>query len=257
MKFFTKDKKVKLLMNLFEFNKSVKAVKLGQALNILGNFNNKVEIFQVKDSEDVYVKDKNGVIYIFNLITYIYFNNDKLEEEYYLKEMFDNKFYIFNFFKEFKLQQKGFKISDDFTLVEYFDNPNTIYKKNEKYSLKAYTMANEEIANIMLDYCMSLESEKNFSSFLKLAKEINEDYGGKIIIDYQSEEMKAAARLSYHQIEYLDLDINRSSDIVNIHYYDGKLIEKYNRILEITPQQLHQDNKDITDEIKKLIKKDK
>ena len=35
--------------------------------------------------------------------------------------MFDNKFYIFNFFKEFKLQQKGFKISDDFTLVEYFD----------------------------------------------------------------------------------------------------------------------------------------
>ena len=118
-------------------------------------------------------------------------------------------------------------------------------------------MANEEITNIMLDYCMSLESEKNFSSFLKLAKEINEDYGGKIIIDYQSEKIKAAARLSYHQIEYLDLDINRSSDIVNIHYYDGKLIEKYNRILEITPQQLHQDNKDITDEIKKLIKKDK
>ena len=73
MKFFTKDKKVKLLMNLFEFNKSVKAVKLGQALNILGNFNNKVEIFQVKDSEDVYVKDKNGVIYIFILtLSYLF-----------------------------------------------------------------------------------------------------------------------------------------------------------------------------------------
>ena len=144
-----------------------------------------------------------------------------------------------------------------YSIIGNFIFGKSLYKKNEKYSLKAYTMANEEIANIMLDYCMSLESEKNFSSFLKLAKEINEDYGGKIIIDYQSEEMKAAARLSYHQIEYLDLDINRSSDIVNIHYYDGKLIEKYNRILEITPQQLHQDNKDITDEIKKLIKKDK
>ena len=90
--------------------------------------------------------------------------------------------------------------------------------------------------------------------FLPLVKKINDMYGGRTVVEYINRETHFKSDIYFGIVEEFCIDINSSTEVVSLNYKDGKLVESYKEVKNITEEQLSDESKTTVSNMKKLIR---